>query len=102
MDEDTPRAHHDIGGVTPFMCLPVDTSDHALTAFDKTVDVLCSIVGRRGLVSTDELRRGIEAIPAERYHELGYYQRWIRSIADTLLRKGVVTEAELLAALEPP
>jgi hypothetical protein len=48
----------------------------------------------------DELRRGIEAIPEDEYHRLGYYQRWIRSIASTLLRKGVITEAELRAALE--
>ena len=102
MDQDTPRAHHDIGGVTPFMCLPIDTADHALTAFDKRVDALRQIVSRRGLMRVDELRRGIEAIPADRYDALGYYQRWIRSIADTLLRKGVVSEAELRAALERP
>ena len=31
---------------------------------------------------------------------LSYYQRWIRSIASNLLAKGVITEGELLAALE--
>jgi hypothetical protein len=50
-------------------------------------------------MSVDELRRGIEAIPEAEYHRLSYYQRWIRAIADTLLRKGVLSEAELLAAL---
>ncbi len=43
---------------------------------------------------------GIEAIPEETYHRLSYYQRWIRSITATLLRKGVISEAELRAALE--
>ena len=52
------------------------------------------------LMSVDELRRGVEAIPEAEYHRLSYYQRWIRSITDTLLRKGVITEAELRAALE--
>ena len=51
-------------------------------------------------MTVDELRRGIEAIPEADYHRLSYYQRWIRSIADTLLRKGLITEAELRAALE--
>ncbi len=100
MDEETPRAHHDMGGVQKYMCLPVETGPHALTDFDKEVDALRQIVSRRGLMSVDELRRGIEAIPEEDYHRLTYYQRWIRSITDTLLRKGVVTEAELRAALE--
>jgi hypothetical protein len=51
-------------------------------------------------MTVDELRRGIEAIPEADYHRLSYYQRWIRSITDNLLRKGVITEAELTAALE--
>jgi hypothetical protein len=50
-------------------------------------------------MTVDELRRGIEAIPKADYHRLNYYQRWIRSITDTLLRKGVITEAELRTAL---
>ena len=49
------------------------------------------ILRMKGIMSVDELRRGIEAIPEADYHRLGYYQRWIRSIADTLLRKGVIT-----------
>ena len=39
-------------------------------------------------------------IPEAEYHRLTYYQRWIRSITGILLRKGVVTEQELQAALE--
>ena len=51
-------------------------------------------------MSVDELRRGIEAIPEAEYHRLTYYQRWLRSIANTLVGKGVFTEAELRDALE--
>jgi len=50
-------------------------------------------------MSVDELRRGIEAIPEADYHRLTYYQRWIRSVTDNLLRHGIITEAELRAAL---
>ncbi|HEY4043127.1 MAG TPA: hypothetical protein VGM32_14955 [Rhodopila sp.] len=42
----------------------------------------------------------MEAIPEADYHRLSYYQRWIRSIADNLLRTGVIAESELRAALE--
>jgi len=99
MEKDVPRAMHDLGGVSQFMCEPVDTEPHALTDFDREVDALVGLLRTRGLMTVDELRRGIEAIPEADYHRLGYYQRWIRSITDTLLRKGVVTEAELSAAL---
>ena len=99
MDKDAPRAMHDLGGVSQFMCEAVDTEPHVLTDFDHEVDALVGVMRLRGLMTVDELRRGIEAIPEAEYHRLTYYQRWIRSITDNLLRKGVITEAELRAAL---
>ena len=100
MDKDVPRAMHDLGGVSKFMCEAVDIEPHALSDFDREVDALAGLVMRKRLMTVDELRRGIEAIPEADYHRLGYYQRWIRSVTATLLRKGIITEAELRAALD--
>ncbi len=100
MDKNVPRAHHDLGGVAKFLCEPVDVEPHALTDFDKEVDGLSGMLRLKGLMTVDEMRRGIEAIPEAEYHRLSYYRRWMRSITDNLLRKGVITEAELRAALE--
>jgi hypothetical protein len=97
-DEDL-RAHHDFGGVPKFMCEAVDVKPHELTDFDRDVDALRAVLGAKRVMTVDELRRGIEAIPEAEYHRLSYYQRWIRSIADNLIRKGVVSEAELAAEL---
>ena len=93
------RAHHDLGGAARFLCEPIDTGSHALTPFDREVDAIRQILGAKGVMSVDELRRGIEAIPEAEYHRLTYYQRWIRSIADNLMVRGVITAAELEAAL---
>ena len=93
------RAHHDMGGVPRFLCEPIDTGAHALDDFDREVDAIRGLLGAKGIMSVDELRRGIEAIPEQEYHRLSYYQRWIRSIADNLLVRGVITPAELAAAL---
>lgn len=100
MNKERARAHHDLGGVAKFMCEQVDKEPHVLTDFDKEVDALRQVLSAKGLMTVDELRRGIEAIPETEYHRLSYYQRWMRSIAGILVRKGVVTEAELRAALE--
>ncbi len=100
MEQDKPRQHHDIGGVSAFMCREVDTEPHALTDFDREVDALRQILGAKRVMSVDALRRGIEAIPEADYHRLSYYQRWIRSIADDLLRSGTISADELGAALE--
>jgi hypothetical protein len=100
MDKESKRAHHDLGGASKFMCEPVDVEPHSLTDFDREVDALRQLLSVKQLMSVDELRRGIEAIPEPDYLRLSYYQRWIRSITDNLLRRGVITEAELRAVLE--
>ena len=94
-----PRAHHDLGGIPRFLCEPIDTTPHGLTPFDREVDAIRGILGAKGVMSVDELRRGIESIPEADYLRLGYYERWIRSITANLLERGVVSEAELRAAL---
>ena len=99
MSEASPRAHHDLGGVPRFMCEAVDIEPHELTDFDREVDAIRQLLSAAKLLTVDELRRGIEAIPEAEYHRLTYYQRWIRSITATLLRRGVIDEAELRAAL---
>ena len=97
---ETPRAHHDMGGVPKFLCEPIDTEPHALSDFDREVDAIRQILGAKKVMSVDELRRGIEAIPEAEYLRLSYYQKWIRSITDNLLANGTITEAELRAALD--
>lgn len=88
-----------MGGVPRFLCQEIDTEPHALTAFDREVDALRQLLSLKGLMTVDELRRGIEEIPESEYHGLTYYQRWIRSIAATLVRRGVIGEEELAQAL---
>jgi hypothetical protein len=102
MADDAKPAPHDLGGVAKFMCEAVDIEPHALTAFDREVDALSGVLRAKQMMTVDEMRRGIEAIPETEYHRLSYYRRWIRSLTDNLLRKGIITEAELRAALEQP
>jgi hypothetical protein len=92
-------ATHDLGGAARYACDPIDLSPHALTAFDREVDAIRQILGAKGIMSVDELRRGIEELPAQDYERLGYYQRWLRSIVANLIRNGAMTEAEWRAAL---
>ena len=91
---------HDMGGVSKFMCDAVDVEPHALNEFDREVDAIRGLLGAKKVMSVDEMRRGIEAIPEPDYHRLSYYQRWIRSITDNMLTKGVFTEPELREALD--
>ena len=99
-EAERPRAHHDLGGVPRFLCEEIDIEPHELTPFDREVDALRQLLSAKGLMTVDELRRGIEEIPEEEYLRLSYYQKWIRSITATLIRRGVLTTREVAARLE--
>jgi nitrile hydratase len=47
------------------------------------------------MMTVDELRRGIESIPQDEYFALGYYERWLRSIATLMVEKGVIRQEDL-------
>ena len=49
----------------------------------------------RDLMKVDELRRNIESLGADAYDRMGYYERWMHSIAQTLIQRGVITIDEL-------
>ncbi len=95
-DADRTPATHDLGGASIFRCTPVEPEDDAPPdPFGRRVDALRQLLSQKGLMTVDELRRGIEAIPAGEYHALGYYERWLRSIAALMVEKGVVRAEEL-------
>ncbi len=99
MPDDTPAAHtpatHDLGGSSRFRCTPIDPDDTPPDAFGRRVDAVRQLLAQKKMMTVDELRRGIESIPEEEYHALGYYERWLRSIAKLMIEKGVITAEEL-------
>jgi hypothetical protein len=88
------RGTHDLGGLPAG---PIDPSEHDKAPWEKRVHALLLLLAdpARNLVNVDELRRGIEALGADEYHRLAYYERWITSITNNLLHKGVLTTDEL-------
>jgi nitrile hydratase len=84
-----------MGGATRFRCTAVERDEAPPDDFGKRVDALRQLLAQKKLMTVDELRRGIEAIPEDEYLALTYYERWLRSITTLMLEKGVVTEEEL-------
>ena len=74
---------------------PIDQSDHNLMDWERRVDAMRAVLGEKGYVSVDELRRAIEGLGNERYESLSYYERWAGSIAINLVEQGMVTQGEL-------
>jgi len=87
------RAVHDVGGL-PGRAL--DRSEHDPEFWEKRIDaMLMLLVGKRQLITVDELRRCIEQLGEGAYENLAYYERWTASMAQNLLEKGVLTSDEL-------
>ena len=76
---------------------PVERGEHQPEPWEKRVDAMLVLLGspERRLMRTDELRRNIEALAPDAYDSMSYYERWIASIATTMLQRGVFTADEL-------
>ena len=94
------KGHHDMGGEPAGMVTP---SEHDYAEWERRVDALMVLLtGVRGkrLMTVDELRKNIEAIGPDAYEKMSYYERWITSVTQTLLQRGVVTTEELGRKME--
>jgi len=89
-----PRGPHDMGGEPAG---PVERTEHDYALWEKRVDALLVLLTRRDppLMTVDELRRNIEALGTDAYDRMSYYERWIHSISQTLIQRGVITVDEL-------
>ena len=89
------RRHHDMGGLTDEPVVP--SGAHDFLPWEKRVDAIKALLSddKRNLLTTDEMRRGIEELGAEAYERYNYYERWISSITNNMLHKKVFTVDEL-------
>lgn len=73
----------------------IDRSEHELADWELMMDAIVGALGGRGLMNVDELRRGIESMPANAYEQASYYERWLYSVESILAEKGVLAAGEL-------
>jgi hypothetical protein len=80
------RSHHDMGGLPGGR---VEPTEHEYALWEKRVDALKQLLSQpsRRLVSTDEMRRNIEALGPDVYDRLSYYERWMASLSQTLIQR---------------
>ncbi|HWH49681.1 MAG TPA: hypothetical protein VN664_17930 [Burkholderiales bacterium] len=86
------RGIHDMGGLPAGTVKP---TEHDYALWEKRVDALLVLLSKKGLMRVDELRRNIEGLGLDAYDKMSYYERWIYSIAQTLIQRGVITIDEL-------
>ena len=53
------------------------------------------VIGMKGIVTTDENRRYIEALGHDAYSTLTYYERWTAALSRQMVDKGILTQDEI-------
>jgi hypothetical protein len=86
------RQHHDLGGRPAGK---VERTEHDYSEFERRIDALAVILGTKKLLTVDQRRKNIEALPPELYDSMSYYERWLMSLAQSLIERGIVTTPEL-------
>ena len=86
------RQHHDLGGRPAGK---VERTEHDCSEFERRIDALAVILGTKKLLTVDQRRKNIEALPPELYDSMSYYERWLMSLAQSLIERGIVTTPEL-------
>jgi len=86
------RSHHDMGGLPAGK---VEPTEHDYPDWERRVDAMVQLLRGGGRITVDELRKNIEALPPDAYDQLSYYEKWITSLTQTLLQRGVITTEEL-------
>jgi len=84
---------HDLGGSPGAGA--IDKSQHEVEDWERLADAVTVVLDKKGLKTTDELRRAIESLGPEQYTELSYYERWIAATELLLVEKGVLTHEEI-------
>jgi len=88
-----PWGPHDLGGQAAG---PVDLSEHETAYWEWQIDAMVRLALKKGLISDfAELRDGIEQLEADDYARCTYYERWAKSLAWTLVSRGVIDQESL-------
>ena len=94
------RSHHDMGGLPAGK---VEPDGHDYAEWERRVDalmmLLTGVVGGKPRMTVDELRKNIEAIGPEAYDTMTYYGRWVVSLTQTMLQRGLITTEDLTKKL---
>ena len=92
------RGVHDRGGWPTDA--PIDRTEHELADWELRMDAIENVLEKRGVMNTDEMRRGIEAMPVEAYEAASYYERWLFTVESILEEKGVLALGEIDARVD--
>jgi nitrile hydratase subunit beta len=92
-DRAVERAAHDRGGWPTEA--PIDRTEHDLADWEMLMDAIENALEDRGVMNTDQMRRGIESMPRDAYERASYYERWLFTTEANLIDQGILAPGEV-------
>lgn len=83
---------NDLGGIAT---AEFERVDHPMKPWEKRCHALADVLDFHKIISTEEKRRGVEALGEAMINKLSYYERWTVCFANLLFAKAVFTPEEL-------
>lgn len=84
---------HDLGGTVVIDVLK--TQDVPLQFWELQTHALLVCLAKRGHITTDELRRCVEALEPEVYSSWPYYAKWAAAMMSALVERGVISQQDI-------
>lgn len=87
---------HDIGGLKGLGPVEIEPDEPVFhSEWEKRVFGMTMATLGKGLYNIEQFRSGVEEIPFVPYMESSYYERWIATLEQNLIRAGIVSEDEI-------
>ena len=92
---------HDMGGDLDHpLAGTIPKADHDFAIWEKRVDALVVLAGKKGVFTVDGLRRVLEDMGEDAFETMTYYERWVAALNQNMLEQGIYSVAELGARME--
>jgi hypothetical protein len=78
----------------------VQRTEHDYAQWERRVDAMAVLLGSEKILTVDERRKNIEALPPGDYDAMSYYERWVIALGQALIQRGLITTDELGRKME--
>ena len=73
----------------------IDQTEHEFADWENRTHVMVEALREEGIIYTEELRAGIDALPSDLQESLSYYETWSASVEHLLVEKSIISTEEI-------
>ena len=74
---------------------PIEQTEHEFADWENRTHVMVEALREEGIIYTEELRAGIDALPSDLQESLSYYETWSASVEGLLVSKSIMSKEEI-------